>query len=275
MKFSHAQIKEQLNKQGFDIVPIAPELVSDVRLWPVPPADILRSCRSSMASLATLQRHFSGAGENRIESIYEVFRDAQDCPDTEALRELFNRCGSDKAVFHDYHLAYGGLLQGRRGEPLDLLEIGLGTNNVDVPSNMGRNACPGASVRAFRDWAGRASIVGADVDERILFSEERIETHFIDQLDQASIRRFADRMAGRTFDLIIDDGLHTPEANINTLFLSLSLLKAGGAIVVEDIGEEDFPFWDMVFMALETRYRCRFVRAKQACLAIIQKRTSG
>jgi len=53
------------------------------------------------------------------------------------LKELPNHYGSDKARYHDYHLLYGSLLS----EPTSvtaLLEIGLGTNNPRMISNMGK-----------------------------------------------------------------------------------------------------------------------------------------
>jgi hypothetical protein len=55
------------------------------------------------------------------------------------LKELPNYYGSDKAGAHDYHLLYGSLLS----EPASvtaLLEIGLGTNNPRLISNMGKRA---------------------------------------------------------------------------------------------------------------------------------------
>ncbi|MDB9839765.1 hypothetical protein OAC57_05685 [Planktomarina temperata] len=66
-------------------------------------------------------------------------------------------------------------------EPRKIFEIGLGTNNVDIVSAMGTEGKPGASPRAFRDFWPEAQLIGADFDARILFSEDRIETYFVDQ----------------------------------------------------------------------------------------------
>ena len=62
-----------------------------------------------------------------------------------------------------------------------LFEIGLGTNNINVRSNMGLDGKPGASLRAFRDYLN-INVYGADVDKGILFEEDKIKTYFIDQL---------------------------------------------------------------------------------------------
>ena len=75
---------------------------------------------------------------------------------------------------------------------MNILEIGLGTNNVDVVSNMGRDGIPGASLRAFRDYLINSKIYGADIDKSILFSEERIETYFVDQTNDTSFENFDD-----------------------------------------------------------------------------------
>ena len=87
------------------------------------------------------------------------------------LKELYNQYGSDKARYHDYHLLYGSLLS----EPASvtaLLEIGLGTNNPRLISNMGKRGRPGSSLRAFRDFLPTARIYGADIDRQILFEED-------------------------------------------------------------------------------------------------------
>ena len=56
---------------------------------------------------------------------------------------------------------------------LNIFEVGLGTNNVDVPSNMGKDGKPGASLRAWRDY-----FPNADIDTRILFKEDKIQTFY-------------------------------------------------------------------------------------------------
>lgn len=161
-------------------------------------------------------------------------------PDTAELGELFRKHGSDKSTHHDYYEVYGSLIN--RHEPLRILEIGLGTNNIDTPSNMGLGGSPGASLRAFRDWAPKAEVYGADIDRRILFEEDRIKTFFVDQTDPASLKALVSQV-GSGFDLIIDDGLHEPHANLNTIEALLPLLKPSGAMVIEDIEKSHLPYW--------------------------------
>lgn len=162
--------------------------------------------------------------------------------DTDELGDLFARHGSDKSTEHDYYEVYGSLLDGKRNDPLRILEIGLGTNNLAFQSNMGLGGRPGASLRAFRDWAPNAEVSGADIDRGVLFEEERVKTYFVDQTDTASLADLASKVGG-SFDLIIDDGLHLPHANLNTIEALLPLLKPSGAMVIEDIETEHLNWW--------------------------------
>jgi hypothetical protein len=189
--------------------------------------------------------------------------------DTDQLGKLFAQHGSDKSTSHDYHVVYGSVLSGKRDAAFNILEIGLGTNNIDVPSNMGLGGKPGASLRAFRDWAPHAHIYGADVDRRILFEEDRITTSWVDQTDRDSLARLRSSMGDKRFDLIIDDGLHLPHANINTLDALLPLLSEDGIFVIEDINGY-FPFWTAASRVLNQRYETFFTARKSASIFVVR-----
>ena len=64
-----------------------------------------------------------------------------------------------------------------------------------------------------------ARIYGADVDKRILFSEDRISTCYVDQTDPASFAEL-ESLVGPAIDVVIDDGLHAPNANLSVLNFS-------------------------------------------------------
>jgi SAM-dependent methyltransferase len=152
--------------------------------------------------------------------------------------------GSDKGRIWKYTMVYSALFGERSSEHLRILELGLGTNNLDVPSNMGVFGAPGASLRAWRDLFPHALVYGADIDRRILFQENRIKSFYCDQLDRSSIRELwsqPDLQAGA--DIIIEDGLHTFEANITFLEESLDHLRPGGVYVTEDIMWTEVEQW--------------------------------
>tara|TARA_Y100001933_G_scaffold150241_1_gene148712 strand:+ start:311 stop:1174 length:864 start_codon:yes stop_codon:yes gene_type:complete len=183
-------------------------------------------------------------GSNLVKDIKEVLEDNSDILVCEELANLFRHYGSDKAAKHDYYWFYGKLLKNRK-EIKKILEIGLGTNNLDVISNMGKDGKPGASLRAFRDFCPNAQIYGADIDERILFTEERIKTFDLDQTKLNTFNNLS-KLIGYDFDLIIDDGLHEPLANINSLNFALKHIKKNGWIVIEDIYISSLPIWENI-----------------------------
>lgn len=164
----------------------------------------------------------------------------------ERLKRLFDLHGSDKGSSHGYSLLYAWLLM-KVDLNLDfrILEIGLGTNRTTMPSHMGPGGRPGASLRAWRDLGEGVEVVGLDVDRKILFSEERISTYFIDQLDPLTWASLPASVTERGFNLIVDDGLHAPLANLNTMIASLPLLRSGGVVVIEDVPNRALPVWTM------------------------------
>ncbi len=163
---------------------------------------------------------------------------------TKELETLFNKYGSDKAG-NGYTPIYCRVFSELK-ENSSILEIGVGTNNPVLVSSMGKDGRPGASLRAFRDYLPSCCIYGADIDTDILFSEERIETAQVDQLDLESFSKMNDKFNKKKYEVIIDDGLHCPGANINTLIFALEAVKVGGYIVIEDIDKPKFAIWNLI-----------------------------
>jgi hypothetical protein len=167
-----------------------------------------------------------------------------------SVRSVLTRHGSDKADPHTYGDVYAGILRSLPTNPR-ILELGIGTNFADVPCNMGVDGVPGASLRAFRELRPDASVAGADIDRRVLFEEEGIETYWVDQLDLESLRSLRRQLGGESsIDLIIDDGLHLKRSNLNSLRELLPALKSGGYYVVEDVDGSALDFWRFVLAKL-------------------------
>lgn len=185
------------------------------------------------------------------------------------LHHLFTKYGSDKSSSHNYHLLYGSILAQCTQAP-NILEIGMGTNAEDVVSNMSGKGSPGGSLRAFSEFAPDASVYGADIDARILFEEGRIRTCQVDQTDPDSLARLFQKF-NCGFDLIIDDGLHAPHANISTLTFALQNLKAGGWVVVEDIAEAAIPVWQVISRLLPAGHQAKLIMAKAGVLFAVRK----
>ena len=186
------------------------------------------------------------------------------------LEILLNKYGSDKAYKHKYHILYGKLLTSRE-KISSILEIGLGSNNTDLVSSMGKEGKPGASLRAFRDFCTNAEIIGADIDKRILFKEDRIKTFYVDQTSNSSLNNLKDKFTNK-FDLIIDDGLHSPDANINTLRIATTLIKKGGSIVIEDINIKAIDISMTMSNLLPSNiFKSQIIEAEGALLFLVQK----
>jgi hypothetical protein len=185
------------------------------------------------------------------------------------LKEELEACGSDKATTHDYYYIYGPILK-NRALVTAVLEIGVGTNNESMLSNMGKNGKPGASLRAFRDFLPNARIYGADLDKEILFSEDRIQTCFLDQTDLGSFHELGSKV-GSEFDLIIDDGLHSPNANIASLIFAIDNLKEGGWFVVEDIPRSAVPVWQVIAALLPAHFKTYLISCRRQFVFSVER----
>ena len=158
------------------------------------------------------------------------------------LCRIMGECGSDKGNAnlntsrHNYTTVYYSLFKNLIAKPLRIFELGLGTNNVNIPSNMGANGIPGASLRGWAKFFPNAVVYGADIDRAILFSEDRIKTYYCDQLNRKAIEElWANADLAESFDLILDDGLHEHAANKCFFENSIHKLKQGGYYITEDI----------------------------------------
>lgn len=165
-------------------------------------------------------------------------------PSAPELGALLDKYTSDKATPHKYHHLYAHLMGARREEALNIFEVGLGSNNPAVTGSMpGRaTASVGASLRAWRDFFPRASVYGADVDRGCLFDEARIRTFYVDQTQPETFMA----LGLPELDLVIDDGLHSPHANLATLAFGMRKMRPWGAIVIEDVSAFSLPIWQLV-----------------------------
>lgn len=219
--------------------------------------------------LANIAKDF-GKCMSQTHSVSEFTAMFENCSsESERLGDLLRRAGSDKATTHDNYLVYASVLSSF-DHPVSLLEIGLGTNNTDIVSNMGKFGVPGASLRAFRDFLPLSQIYGADVDKRILFEDERIKTYFVDQTNVSSLKELNLAIPGE-LDVIIDDGLHAPNANLASLLCLLGKLRLGGWYIVEDIYSAALPIWQTVPALLSEEFATYLIKAKSAYLFCITR----
>ena len=158
------------------------------------------------------------------------------------LTDLMNLFGSDKGGRNNHHnfaSYYSEIFFHKRNDIKNFLEIGLGTNNTSVLSNMGPNGIPLASLRAWRDYFKNANIYGADIDKNILKNEDRIETFYVDQTDPITIKEMFKNIGEKKFDIILEDGLHEYNANICFFENAIEYLEPNGTYIIEDVYYKD------------------------------------
>jgi hypothetical protein len=166
------------------------------------------------------------------------------------LASLCDKYGSDKGTegrgptpypwpAHTYVRFYEQIFAHCRESITTVLECGIGTNNPTLTSTMGAQGAPGASLRVWRDYFPNANVVGVDIDRAILFEDDRITTHYVDQTNQQTVREMWASIGDPAMDLIIDDGLHTFAAARSFFEASIGQLKLTGIYVIEDVLAED------------------------------------
>lgn len=153
------------------------------------------------------------------------------------LADLFNKYGSDKDRNGYSHL-YSIMFDHIKNNKLNVLEIGIGTMTPDAISSMKYympdTYKPGASLRAWRDYFINSNIYGVDVKEDTQFSEERIQTFLCDSTNSNSVNDLMNPLKMK-MDIIIDDGWHWDNAQIQTLVNFWPYLKDNGIYIIEDI----------------------------------------
>lgn len=230
---------------------------------------------SANQTLPLMAQFTSEIGVQRITEMKQAITlcsDSSSKVSAEKLKHLFDHYGSDKSNHHEYHYIYGSLFKNSE-TVTSILEIGLGTNNISIPSSMGKDGKPGASLRAFRDYFTNANVYGADIDKQILFQEDRIKTFYVDQTTPSTFAEL-DKSTEDSFDLIIDDGLHSPNANLAVLNFGIKKLKPNGWLVIEDIRDKSVPVWLVIAALLPANYQPFLIIDKFKSIVFIVKNAS-
>ena len=145
---------------------------------------------------------------------------------SDQLAALFNKYDCDKASKHLYHTVYGPELEHLRDKPINILEVGV---------------FKGASTAAWLEYFPQATIYGLDIFTRVnpkdipVLNDPRVKWLKADSTSLDVITNIKEAWPRIRFDVIIDDGLHTPRANASTLGNLFGLLKTNGIYFIEDV----------------------------------------
>ena len=146
------------------------------------------------------------------------------------LGTLFDKYSCDKASKHGYDTAYHPNLMSLRQAPIKLLEIGV---------------FRGASTKAWLEYFPNAMIYGIDTFQRVdmekldVFGHKRVKLMKHSSRDPWVVIEIQKQWGEGDqeeieFDVIIDDGQHTPEANRETFVNLHSFLAPNGMYFIED-----------------------------------------
>lgn len=155
---------------------------------------------------------------------------------------MSTHCETSKFREFGYEDVYGTLLCALSQKRGVLLELGIGHNDPKAPSGMAEGHKPGSSLTGWAKYFPLMEIHGADIREEVLVDTDEYRTHYVDQRDPNSLRSLASCFPNG-LDIVIDDGLHTPEANANVVSAFLPFVRPGGFLFIEDILPEFDSLW--------------------------------
>lgn len=146
------------------------------------------------------------------------------------LNEIFRKHSCDKDRHH-YYEVYAKDFEPRRNDPINILEVGIHK---------------GSSHSSWVDYFPNAQVYGIDIftwpdgstritpEQISILKHERV--HWLKADSTLPIYSDIKSAWGNVeFDFIIDDGLHTPEANTKTFENLIGFLKDDGIFYVEDV----------------------------------------
>ncbi len=152
-----------------------------------------------------------------------------------SLLDLAASMGTDKAS-HGYAPFYESLFSPRRDEPLRILELGVG--GFDEPEDPAHG---GESLRTWKAYFPRATIVGLDLLDKHAVAEDRVHVVQGSQVDEGLL---ADVVSSHgPFDIVIDDASHISSLTNRSFEIPFPLLADDGIYVIEDIGTSYWPMW--------------------------------
>jgi FkbM family methyltransferase len=163
--------------------------------------------------------------------------------DMHPLYKYIEKYGTDK-IESGYCNYYEQLFAIVRDKVRHVLEVGIGSFDNTVESNFCGVAQkhpqykPGGSLRVWRDYFKNAKIYGIDIAEDCNFIENRIQTFIFDSRNKFECDK---NLHNLKFDIIIDDGLHIADAQIDTITNLFGKLKVGGLYIIEDVGGSGDP----------------------------------
>lgn len=142
------------------------------------------------------------------------------------LKEIFKKYKCDKGSKHSYELVYEKDFELLRNQKINILEVGI---------------FKGESMSSWIEYFPNATVYGIDIFTRVkeadigILKHPRAEYLKADSTKLEIVSIIKSNWPDVEFDIIIDDGLHTPLANKETFLNLINFLKINGAFYIEDV----------------------------------------
>lgn len=151
------------------------------------------------------------------------------------LNELANKYGTDKGDLnhekHSYAKVYDDILGKYREEKVNIVEIGINDPRF-----------PGASIRMWNDYFVNGIYRGLDINldkniVRLSMEYGGALLYNVDQTNAQQLHEFGESVP--PIDFVVDDGIHTHEAQMTSFKALFPFLKSGGIYFIEDCHAKD------------------------------------
>lgn len=149
------------------------------------------------------------------------------------LTALARKHGTDKWGTHRYTPHYAASLKHLRSTRFTLLELGIGGFTT--------SSSGGESLRMWKEYFPRATIVGLDIVDKSHVAEDCIEVYTGDQCDPEQLARIVAEHPD--LRVVIDDGSHVPAHVLASFATLFPLLPMNGIYAIEDTQTSYWPAW--------------------------------
>jgi SAM-dependent methyltransferase len=144
-----------------------------------------------------------------------------------SLNEIYSKYQSpeghgDKGTAHTYIDEYEKLLDGYR-ENSTVLEIGI---------------CEGESLKMWNEYFINSKVYGIDITDRYIKDLIK-ESKYNIIIGNACSEEIIEQLNHLTFDVIIDDGSHLINDQINSFNILKDRMKSNGIYIIEDVNDLD------------------------------------
>lgn len=155
-----------------------------------------------------------------------------------SLYDISKKYGLDKNICtgnHNYIPAYEKLLENRRYEIKNLLEIGIGSvENGQMSGVLQFGYKTGNSLKCWNEYLPNANIYGIDLYAHPELDTDKIKTFVADQSNDKDLEQVVNTIDCK-LDVIIDDGSHRGEDQVFSFMYLHKYLSDNGIYIIEDV----------------------------------------